>query len=142
MGALVWFIAAVALAIGELLAGEFTMLMLAGAALATAGVSIIGIPLWAEILCFALSAFLLLAFLKPYLHRHLSKKPVLDTSTKALEGQSAVVIEEISEAGGQVRLDGSIWSARSMVPATTFATGERVNVVSIDGATAVVWKEP
>lgn len=141
MGPIIWFIAALVLASAELLAGEFTMLMLAGAALATAGAAIPGIPLWAEIACFAVSALLLLVFLKPYLYRHLTRKPVLDTSVKALEGQRAVVLEEVTGTGGQVRLDGSIWSARSIDPTTPIAVGEEVNVVSIDGTTAVVWKE-
>lgn len=117
------------------------MLMLAGAALATAGIALADVPLWAEIVCFAISAVLLLIFLKPYLNRHLRSAPVLDTSPKALEGASAEVLEPVSGSGGQVRLDGSIWSARSIDPTVSFAAGERVSVVRIDGTTAIVWKE-
>ncbi|QGU02041.1 hypothetical protein CKALI_05860 [Corynebacterium kalinowskii] len=141
MGPLIWLIAALVLASAEMLAGEFTMLMLAGAALATAGIAIADVPLWAEIVCFAASALVLLLFLKPYLHRHLKSQPVLDTSTKALEGAPAEVLESVSSTGGQIRLDGSIWSARSIDPTSSFAVGERVSVVRIDGTTAIVWKE-
>lgn len=141
MGALIWFVAALLLATGEMLAGEFTMLMLAGAALTTAGVALADVPLWAEVVVFAVSALLLLMFLKPYLNRHLTSRLVLDTSPKALEGQQAEVLELVTGTGGQVRLDGSIWSARSLVPTETFAPGEHVKVIEIDGATAVVWKE-
>lgn len=141
MGPLIWLIAALVLASAELLAGEFTMLMLAGAALTTSGVALAGVPLWAEIVCFCVSALLLLLFVKPYLGRHLKSAPVLDTSPKALEGSSAEVLEQVTLTSGQIRLDGSIWSARSIDPTQSFAAGERVTVVHIDGTTAVVLKE-
>ncbi len=141
VGAIIWFIGALVLAGLELAVGEFTLLMLAGAALATAGVSLVGVPVWAEFAAFAVSAFALLFFLRPALKRRLHKPAVLDTSPQALLGSRVEVLEEITATGGQVRMDGSIWSARSMDPAYTFAEGEHVNVISIDGATAVVWKE-
>ncbi|MDO5669724.1 MAG: NfeD family protein [Corynebacterium sp.] len=141
MGAIVWFIAALVLAGLELAVGELTLLMLAGAALAAAGVSLAGAPLWASVVAFAISAFGLLVFLKPVLRRRMAAPKALDTSPQALVGSSAVVLDAVGEHGGQVRLDGSIWSARSLDPTHTFAAGERVSVISIDGATAVVWKE-
>ncbi|WP_080794888.1 NfeD family protein [Corynebacterium pacaense] len=142
MGAIIWFIGALVLAGLELAAGEFTLLMLAGAALATAGVSAIGVPVWAEFLTFALSSVALLLFLRPALKRRLHKPAVLDTSPQALLGSTAIVLERIDEQGGQIRMDGSIWSARSLDPSHAFDEGERVHVISIDGATAVVWKQP
>ena len=141
MEAIVWFIAALVLAGLELAVGEFTLLMLAGAALAAAGVSLAGAPLWGSVVAFAVAAFALLVFLRPFLRRRLAAPKALDTSPQALVGSTAVVIESIEAHGGQVRLDGSIWSARSLDPTHTFAEGERVSVISIDGATAVVWKE-
>ena len=141
VGAIVWFIAALVLAGLELAVGEFTLLMLAGAALAAAGVSLAGAPLWGSVIAFAVSAFALLVFLRPYLKRRLHQPKALDTSVNALIGSSAVVIDPVAAHGGQIRLDGSIWSARSLDPSHTFAEGEHVSVISIDGATAVVWKE-
>lgn len=142
MGAIVWFIAALVLAGLELMVGEFTLLMLGGGALAAAGVSLIGAPLWGAVLAFALVSIGLMVFLRPTLKRHFHKPMTLDTSTKALVGNQAEVLEPVSGDAGQVRLDGSIWSARSMDPSHSFAVGERVTVISIDGTTAVVWKEP
>lgn len=141
MGAIIWFIGALVLAGLELAVGEFTLLMLAGAALATAGVSLVGVPVWAEFATFAVSAFALLFFLRPALKRRLYKPAALDTSVRALVGKSAVVLEDVTGTAGQVRLDGSIWSARSMDPDYTFREGDHVNVISIDGATAVVWRD-
>ncbi|MGD7001266.1 NfeD family protein [Corynebacterium halotolerans] len=142
MGAIIWFIVALVLGGLELLVGEFTLLMLAGGALAGAGVALTGAPLWASTVAFALVSVGLLVFLRPALKKRLHKPMLLDTSPKALIGNQAEVIEPVDGGTGQVRLDGSIWSARSMDPSHTFTVGERVTVVSIDGSTAVVWKEP
>ncbi|NLZ58238.1 MAG: NfeD family protein [Corynebacterium sp.] len=141
VGAIIWFIGALVLAGLELAVGEFTLLMLAGAALATAGVSLAGVPIWAEFLTFAVSAFGLLFFLRPALKRRLHKPAALDTSVRALVGENAVVLEAVTGSSGQIRLDGSIWSARSMDPYHTFHEGDHVAVIRIDGATAVVWKD-
>lgn len=142
MGSIIWLIVAAVLAVLELAVGEFTLLMLAGAALATVGVAFFDVPLWAEVLTFAVSAIGLLAFVRPYLKKRLHQPKALDTSPSALVGHRAEVLEEIGKQSGQIRLEGSIWSARALDPTTTFAVGEHVTVISIDGPTAVVWKEP
>lgn len=142
MGAIIWFIAALVLAGLELAVGEMTLLMLAGGALAAAGVSLAGAPLWGSVLAFAIASFGLLVFLRPVLRRRLQSPKALDTSVQALVGTSAEVISPVHGHTGQVRLDGSIWSARPLDPSSTFAEGEHVTVIDIDGTTAVVWKEP
>ena len=134
VGALIWLIAGIALIGLELAVGELTFLMLGLAALATAGVAMFHVPLSIELIIFAL-------FLNPLLRRHLTHAPALDTSPAALTGATAEVLEPVGAHAGQVRLDGSIWSARSLDPAHNFSVGERVSVVTIDGTTAVVWKE-
>lgn len=141
MGTVTWLIATLVLAVLELAVGEFTLLMLAGGALATAAVSLLGIPLWAEVVVFGLASAALILFLRPSLHRRYLKPKTLDTSPKALVGTRAEVIEDITPSGGQIRMDGSIWSARAIDPAATVEAGEHVIVADIDGPTAVVWKE-
>jgi len=141
VGTVIWLIGTLVLAGLELAAGEFTFLMLAGGALATAGASLFGIPLWAEIVIFGLASGALILFLRPWLHRRFKKPAALDTSPKALVGAKAEVLEEINRYGGQVRLDGSIWSAPPFNPAFPIPPGEHVPVAVIDGPTAVVWKE-
>lgn len=138
--AFVWFIGCIVLAGLELLAGEFTMLMLAGGALAASGASLLGLPLWGTVLVFAVVSVGLIAFLRPMLRRRLTAPIALDTSPQALVGKHAEVLEDVGYQG-QVRLDGSIWSARSVNPEHTFAPGEVVTVIGIDGSTAIVWKE-
>lgn len=141
MGALIWLITALAFGALELAAGEFTLLMLAGAALATSGVALADVPLWAELLTFAVSSVLLLVFLRPVLKKRMAKPLQADNHPRELVGSRAEVIESIGAEGGQIRLDGSIWTARSLDPDVTFAEGDRVSVANIDGPIAVVWKE-
>lgn len=142
MGAIVWFIAAAILAGLELAAGEFTFLMLAAGALTAAGVSLAGIPLWAEVAVFVASSAAFWFFLRPYLHKQFHKPGAYDDSPRALVGARAEVLEDITPHGGQVRLDGGIWSARSLDPYETIPAGAHVTVSDIDGPVAVVWKEP
>lgn len=140
MTPLVWLIAGLALAVAELAVGDLTLLMLGGASLAATVPAALGGPIWLQVLVFAAVAITLLFGLRPVLRRRLAKAPQLDTSPKALEGQLAEVLETVGREG-QVRLDGTVWSARSLDPSTSFHPGERVRVISIEGTTAVVWKE-
>lgn len=141
VGALIWFIGALILAGLELLVGEFTLLMLGFAAAIAGGVALFGAPLWVEVAAFAVSALSLLVFLRPVFRRLTDKPAALDTSPNALVGSSAEVIEPFSGGKqGQIRLDGSIWSAKSLDPQVGFSEGDLVHVIKIDGATAIVWK--
>ncbi|WKD57652.1 hypothetical protein CAPI_05505 [Corynebacterium capitovis DSM 44611] len=141
MGPLVWLISAAVLAVLELAAGEFTFLMIAAGALSTAGAAAFGLPLWAEVAVFAVSSAAFWFFLRPYLHRRFLAPAAFDDSPRALVGSPAVVIEDITPSGGQIRLEGSIWSARSLDPAVVIPAGGHVTVSAIDGPVAVVWKE-
>lgn len=141
MGALIWFIAAGILAGLELLVGEMTLLMLAAGALATAGISLLGVPLWAEVAVFAVSSAGFWFFLRPYLRKRLDTAMLYDESPRALVGSRAEVVEAITPTTGQVRFDGSIWSARALDPAESIPAGQLVTVSAIDGPVAVVWKE-
>lgn len=142
MGSLVWFIAAATLALLELLVGEMTLLMLGAGALTTAAVALAGVPMWAEVAVFAVSSALFWVFLRPPLRRRMEKPLVLDETPRALVGSRAEVVEDIAGGTGQVRFDGSLWSARALDPAETIPAGSRVTVYDIDGPVAVVWKEP
>ncbi|WP_018295530.1 NfeD family protein [Corynebacterium lubricantis] len=141
MGPLIWLIATLVLAGLELAVGEFTLLMLAGGALAATGVALLGVPLWAEVVVFAGASAALLVFLRPLLKRRYHQPRALDTSPKALVGTKAEVIETITSSGGQIRLDGSIWSAKSIDPSENIPVGVHVTVAEIDGPTAIVWKD-
>jgi membrane protein implicated in regulation of membrane protease activity len=79
---------------------------------------------------------------RPVALRHLHPDPAISTGTDALLGREAVVLTEVTQDGGRVRLNGAEWSARAMDPRQDLRAGARVTVVGIDGATAVVWQDP
>ncbi|MGP9723556.1 NfeD family protein [Corynebacterium sp. AOP40-9SA-29] len=143
MGPIIWLIAAAVLAVGEFLIMDFTLLMLAVAALTTAGVAFADIPVWAEVGVFGVSSAATLLLLRPVLRRrYIAQGEVREFTTKELEGQPAQVLTDVTSenSSGQVRIAGEIWSARAAHPGSSFSEGDRVQVVSIDGTTAVVWK--
>ena len=121
--------------------GEMTLLMIAAGALTTAVVALAGVPLGVEVAVFAVSSALFWFFLRPPLRKRLETPKVLDETPRALVGQTAEVIEDVAAGTGQVRLDGSLWSARSLDPAEVIPAGTTVTVYDIDGPVAVVWKE-
>ena len=141
MGALVWFAAAAVMACLELAVGEMTLLMLAAGALTTSAVALAGVPAGVEVAVFAASSAAFWFFLRPYLRRRLDSPMVYDETPRALVGSRAQVVEDITPAGGQVRFDGSLWSARALDPAEVIPAGSTVTVSDIDGPVAVVWKD-
>lgn len=144
MGPIIWLIAAGLLFLGELLVADMSLLMLGTAAAITAGVAVVDIPVWAEILVFGAASVALILAIRPMLRRRLlknSQEHKFDDSE--LAGKRAEVIEPVSDqaqSGGMVRVAGELWSARSANPGDTYSAGESVQVLSIDGTTAVVWK--
>lgn len=139
--ALIWLIAALALAGAEALTGDLFLLMLSGGALAAAGTSwLLNWPIWADGLVFALVSVLLLVAVRPALRRRMASGTGLPEPVKALEGRSALVLDRVATHTGQVKLDGEVWTARPLNENDVFEPGDQVTVVHIDGATAKVAK--
>lgn len=141
MTAILWFAGAVLLAGAEALTGDFFLLMLAGAALGTAGFALADFPIWVDAVVFAVLSLVLILGLRPALLRRFGKPPELKTNTSALAGQIGTVTQEITSGGGRIKLNGEVWTARAMNKSEIFSEGESVRVYEIDGATAVVYKE-
>ena len=143
VAAIVWLVAGVLLAAAEMLTGDFTLLMLGGAALVTAGVAgIAGTSVVTDAIVFGGSALALLFLVRPILLRRFSVPPPTPTNVHALPGKTAKVLETVNDESGRVKIDGEVWSARSFDPTEQYAEGETVYVMKIDGAHAVVWKGP
>ncbi|WP_343600663.1 NfeD family protein [Mycobacterium sp.] len=139
--ALTWLIVALGLAAAEALTGDMFLLMLGGGALAAAGSSwLLDWPIWADGIVFALVSVLLLVVVRPTLRRRLTPAGGAPTGLQALEGKSALVLDRVARDEGQVKLDGQVWTARPFDDNDVYEPGERVTVMHIDGATAVVWK--
>jgi membrane protein implicated in regulation of membrane protease activity len=141
--AVIWLIFALGLAGAEALTGDMFLLMLSGGALAAAGSSwLLDLPTWADAAVFLLVSVLLLLLVRPALRRRLIPPKAITTGVEALEGKSALVLDRVGRDEGQVKLDGQVWTARPLNDGDVFEPGEQVTVMHIDGATAVVWKNP
>ncbi|MFN8225893.1 MAG: NfeD family protein [Mycobacterium sp.] len=139
--ALIWLVAALGLAGAEALTGDMFLLMLGGGALAAAATSwLFAWPIWVDGAVFLVVSVLLLALVRPALRRRLLAGPPDQTGIAALEGKHALVLDEVSSHHGQVKLDGEVWTARPLNEQDVYQPGDRVTVMRIDGATAVVWR--
>jgi membrane protein implicated in regulation of membrane protease activity len=135
---LAWLIVAGVLGVAELLTLTLVLGMLSVAALAAAVASGLGAPSPLGVVVFAAGGVLLLAVARPVARRHRHLPPELRTGTAALVGRRAVVVSDVDAVSGRVRVGGEIWSARRYDGDTPIPAGRSVDVVQIDGATAVV----
>jgi membrane protein implicated in regulation of membrane protease activity len=137
----VWVVAAVLLAVGEILTpGLFFLGPVALAAAVTAVVAAVGAPVWLQLILFAAGSAASLAVLRPLARKHLHMPAALRTGTAALEGAHGIVLQRIDDHGGRVRIGGEEWSARAYIPDQVFEPGTRVEIAKIEGATALVYE--
>lgn len=137
---ILWLVLAGVLGIGEMHQGGFYLApFAAGAALATV-VSLLGVGALLAVIVFGVSSGLVFATLRPVAKRHRRLPPSIRTGAAALIGRRAIVLERIAndEGVGCVKIDGEVWTARSFDEDQIFDPGERVEVVEIRGATALV----
>lgn len=138
--ALTWLGVAVLLAVVEMFSLDFVLLMFGLGALAAAGASFFGAPLWLAVAVFAVVAAALMFLLRPALLHRLHSGPTLATGFSDLVGREAVVLQTVGPRGGRVQIGSEEWSARSLTN-QSIDVGVEARVVSIDGATAVVTAE-
>lgn len=134
-----WVIAAGVLGVLEIVSGGALILgMLAAAALVGGIVAGVGGPPALAFGAFAISAIGLIGVVRPVARRHLRMRPEVRTGVAALIGAEAVVLEPVDGSDGRIRLAGEIWSARAYDGSSSFPAGATVQVLSIEGATALV----
>jgi len=140
-GLALWLIAAVLLAIGELLTpGLFFLGPVALAAVGAAVTAGIGGGILLQLIVFIGVSVASLAFLRPIARRHIHMPALTRTGTAALVGTKAVVLQRVDANGGLVRIGGEEWSARAYFEGQTLDPGARVEVAKIEGATALVFE--
>ena len=133
-----WMIAAGVLAVGEIATVGFFLGPVAVAAVLAAVVALVGGGLALQAVVFIAASVASLAVLRPLARRHLRTPARLRTGTAALVGAPALVIERVDLNGGQVKIGGEVWSARSYDEDEVIEPGARATVMKIDGATALV----
>jgi membrane protein implicated in regulation of membrane protease activity len=138
-----WLVAAAVFGIGEMHTGGLYLLPFAVGAALAAVLSVLGAGTLVPVLVFAVVSVIVVAGLRPIAHRHRRLPPAIRTGAAALVGHRAMVIERIAneEGVGCVKIDGGeVWTARSLDDDDVIEAGERVEVVDIKGATALVMR--
>jgi membrane protein implicated in regulation of membrane protease activity len=136
-----WAVVSVLLAVGEIFTpGLFFLGPIALAALASTVVAAVGGPTWLQIVVFGVGSFAAVGLLRPIARKHLSMPHAIRTGAAALEGAKAIVLQPVNHRGGRVKIGGEEWSARSYMPDEEFDVGTEVEVVQIQGATALVYR--
>ena len=133
-----WLVIAAALAGGEILTLGFFLGPIAIAALLAALVAVVGGSLGLQLGAFVAGSIASLAIVRPIARRHMRTPPQIRTGTAALVGARAVVLETVDQDGGSVKLGGEVWTARAFDDDDVYEPGTRVEVMKIEGATALV----
>ncbi len=139
-GWILWVIAACVFGVGEMLTTGFFLAPFSLGALLAAIVDAAGAGEAAAWIVFVVASLLALAVVRPIARAHLRNPPLIRTGAAALVGKQAVVLERIAnhEGVGCVKIEGEVWTARSLDDDAVLEPGTRVDVVDIKGATALV----
>jgi membrane protein implicated in regulation of membrane protease activity len=136
---IIWLIVAAVLGVAELLTTTLAFGLIAVAALAAAVVGAFHLSFALQLVAFAVAAGAGLGFVRPIAIKHIKQPPALRTGVAALVGRSAIVLEEVTEHGGRVRIDGEEWSSRPYDESLVIPVGTKVDVMQIKGATVLVY---
>lgn len=135
-----WLGLAIVLGIAEMFSLDLILIMLAIGAAAGMVTGLVGAPIGLQLLAAAGVSVATLALVRPPIVKRLHGGPELNLGHGKLVGQQGVVTERITGLEiGRIKIGGEIWSAAPYDDTMVIAAGETVEVLSIKGATALVY---
>jgi membrane protein implicated in regulation of membrane protease activity len=133
----IWLAISGSLMLVELITANLLFASLAISALAASGAAMLGADVAIQGITFGVAAVLSLLLLRPIALKHLRLRGTPSaTNVDALIGAEAITLTEVTDRNGQVKLTGETWSARTEIG--TIAADQKVQVVAIRGATAII----
>ncbi|MFE9649150.1 NfeD family protein [Streptomyces sp. NPDC006365] len=135
----VWLLTAAALGAAEFFTLTLVFGLLAGAALVAAVVAGVGVGLLGQLLALGAAAAAGLVIVRPIALRHMAQQPLTREGSDALIGKRAEVMQEVTATRGLIKLSGEEWSARALDESLVIPVGALVDVMEIEGATAIVY---
>jgi membrane protein implicated in regulation of membrane protease activity len=139
----IWVVAAVVLLIAEATTSAFIALYFGLAAIAAAAVALTGLGVIVQLIAFAALSVGSLTLTRPALKRAIGSTALHRTGVDAMQGKIGVVTRAIGELeSGLVKVGGETWTARSFYDEEPIAEGSRVEVIKIEGVTALVVPAP
>ena len=139
---LIWLIIAVVLLVAETFILTAALGMLGVAALVTAGLAALGLPVLVQFLAFTVTATIGVLLVRPMVKRHLLRPQLQRFGVEALVGKPAYVVSDVSGLDGRVRIGGvggEEWTARAYDQTLIIPAGSTVDVLEISGTTALVY---
>jgi membrane protein implicated in regulation of membrane protease activity len=139
----IWVVAAVVLLIAEATTSAFIAIYFGLAAIAAAAVALTGVGVVVQLIAFAALSVGSLTITRPALKRAIGSTQLHRTGVDAMQGKIGVVTRSIGELeSGLVKIGGETWTARSFYDEEPIAEGSRVEVIKIEGVTALVVPAP
>jgi membrane protein implicated in regulation of membrane protease activity len=139
----IWVVVAVVLLIAEATTSAFVAIYFGLAAIAAAAVAAAGLGAPVQLVAFAALSVGALTLTRPALKRAAGQTAMIRTGVDAMQGRIGVVTRAIAELEpGQVKVGGETWTARCFYDEEPIAAGSRVEVVKIEGVTALVIPAP
>lgn len=141
---LVWFLAAIALLVGEMFTAGFWLACLAAGAVVAGVVALVpGLGAVSQGIAFTVSSMLSMGGLRPKLMQYFQLGPgtELRTGVDALLGKTGIVTERIGPGlPGRVKVEGEDWRGASS-DTEVIEPGTHVTIIQVDGTTLMVEKE-
>jgi membrane protein implicated in regulation of membrane protease activity len=138
-----WIFIAIAAAIGEVLTVDLFLASVAVAAVGAAIASLVFGSLVIQIVLFTFLSLVGIGVVRPAVKHALGIDPVLPADLQVRQshvlGRQAVVTQTVSAHEGQIRIgQGEFWSARAFDPQESIPVGTRVEVLLVEGISALV----
>ncbi|MEV4784424.1 NfeD family protein [Streptomyces tuirus] len=134
-----WLLAAAALGVAEFFTLTLVFGLLAGAAVVAAVVAGVGIGVVGQFVALGVAAAAGLVVVRPVALRQMAQQPLTRDGSDALIGKRAEVMQEVTATRGLIKLSGEEWSARALDESHVIPVGALVDVMEIQGATAIVY---
>lgn len=133
-----WVAMLVIMIVVEAVTAQMVTIWFAAGAAAALVSEFLGAEVWLQWIIFVAVSAVTLVATRP-LVKKLTQTKVQPTNADRFIGQTAVVVEDIDniESKGQVKVGGTVWSARSS-DGTVFRKNEQVTVERIDGVKLIV----
>ncbi|MFI8165951.1 NfeD family protein [Streptomyces sp. NPDC085931] len=135
----IWLAAAAALGAAEFFTLTLVLGLLAGAAVVAAVVAGVGVGVLGQFVAFGVAAAAGLLVVRPVALRQMAQPSLVREGSDALIGRRAEVMQEVTATRGLIKLSGEEWSARAFDESLVIPVGALVDVVEIEGATAIVY---
>lgn len=135
---IIWLIVLVVCLVVEISTLGLASIWFAGGALLALIISMIGGPLWLQVLVFLLTSIVLLVFTRPIAVKYFNKSRT-KTNVESVAGKQAIVTVTIDNLKGEGRIvtDGMEWTARSL-DSSIIEEGTVVTIEKIEGVKAIV----